>query len=186
MHRMKDIDPWVDSVNKVSTLDRFSGVRGRKVLDTCGGLGYTAMIVKGFGGDVVSVEVDDAMVEIQRRNPWSCGLFVGEGIRRVVGDVREVVGRGFGDGEVDFVMHDPPAMAMCGELYSEEFYRGLWRVTRVGGGLFHYIGDPNSKEGGRLFGGVKERLERAGWRDVKVEKEAYGVTAIRANTQNNR
>lgn len=49
-----------------------------------------------------------------------------------------------------------------------------------GGGLFHYIGDPGSAESGRLFRGVKDRLVEAGFQDVKVAKEAFGVAATAA------
>lgn len=77
----------------------------------------------------------------------------------------------------DAAVHDPPANAMSGELYSLEVYRALRRLLRPGGVLFHYVGDPASKASGRLFKGVLQRLREAGF-DAKTTPAAYGITAV--------
>ena len=53
----------------------------------------------------------------------------------------------------------------------------LRRVLQTGGTLYHYIGNPDSTEGGRLFSGVCARLADAGFNSVSVVKGAFGVTA---------
>ena len=77
------------------------------------------------------------------------------------------------------MIHDPPARALCkeGDLYGARFYGELRRVLKPGGTLFHYVGNPESKEGGRLFGGVRERLAQAGFASIATAKDAFGITA---------
>ena len=70
---------------------------------------------------VVTIELDEAMVEIQRANPWSERLFEpgpdqGE-IRRLLGDATVLLPQ-LPAACFDFVIHDPPANALAGELYS--------------------------------------------------------------------
>jgi uncharacterized protein len=126
---------------------------------------------------VVTVELDPVMAEdLCRRNPWSEELFTSGKIERRMGDACEVVAL-LEDGSFDVAVHDPPAQAMGGELYSGEFYAQLARVLRPGGGVFHYIGDPTSVESGRLFRGVKDRMVAAGFENVQIAEETYGLTA---------
>ncbi len=55
----------------------------------------------------------------------------------------------------DVVVHDPPARALCNtDLYGLRFYKDLHRcLKKPGGVLFHYIGNPSSKESGGLYKG---------------------------------
>jgi len=125
---------------------------------------------------VVTIELDPAMVELQRANPWSRQLFDDPKITRLLGDAAEVL-PALPEGYFDAAVHDPPANAMSGELYSLEMYRALRRLLRPGGVLFHYVGDPASKASGRLFKGVLQRLREAGF-DAKTTPAAYGITAV--------
>jgi predicted methyltransferase len=79
----------------------------------------------------------------------------------------------------DAILHDPPTMSLAGDLYSQEFYRELFRVLRRGGKLFHYIGDPESKFGANTTRGVMQRLKNAGFRTVKPARQAFGVLALK-------
>lgn len=175
MHRLKNTDPAADTDAKLRAVGK-SFLRG-EVLDVCTGLGYTAIAAAEASGvsAVTTIELDPAVVSIQRRNPWSQALFAGEKIQRVEGDATVVL-RELPDEWFSVVIHDPPARAMGGELYSREFYNELRRVCKVGARLFHYIGDPASQESGRLYRGVMKRLKEAGFRDLKKDVEAYGVT----------
>lgn len=175
MHRMRDTDPGLDTLEKVAAL-RPHG----RVLDVCTGLGYTAVRMGTMDevSEVVTVERDEGVVEIQGRNPWSKGLFEMEKVRRVEMDAVEFV-RGVEDEWFDTVLHDPPARVLGGELFAQSFYMELARVMRVGGRLFHYIGDPESRESGRLYDGVVRRLREAGFERVDLAKKAFGVTAVR-------
>ena len=173
MHRVKGTDPIADTKQKIRALGR---ARGR-VLDTATGLGYTAIELAKAAIQVVTVELDPAAIDIARRNPWSRGLFERPNIRIVTGDVFEAVDE-FADSHFDAVLHDPPTLALAGELYSGEFYRKLHRVLRHGGKLFHYIGDPDSAVGASTTRGVMRRLGDAGFREIKRQPRAFGVSAI--------
>jgi predicted methyltransferase len=180
MHRFSGTDPGLDTAAKIAALERACGGAARgKALDICTGLGYTAIGLAACPGvgRVVTIELDPVIADdVSRRNPWSEELFVSAKIERVVGDACQVVAAMEG-GAFDVVVHDPPAQAMGGELYAGKFYDELCRVMKAGGCLFHYVGDPGSVESGRLFRGVRARLIAAGFENVCVAEEAFGVTA---------
>ncbi|BCX05813.1 MAG: hypothetical protein KatS3mg053_3751 [Candidatus Roseilinea sp.] len=172
MHRIKDTDPYHDTLAKIEAA---SPRRGR-VLDTCTGLGYTAIEAAKIADEVTTIELDPAAQEIARLNPWSQALFDNPKIVRIIGDSYDEVQR-FDDAYFSRIIHDPPTFALAGDLYSADFYAELFRVLQPGGRLFHYIGDLDSTSGNRTARGVVERLKRAGFRRVTPRPEAFGVVA---------
>ena len=85
----------------------------------------------------------------------------------------------FPSSSYDCIIHDPPARAICStDLYGINFYKELRRVLKDGGQLYHYIGNPDSKESGSLYAGVLSRLTQAGFRAPKDCKSAFGLTVI--------
>lgn len=172
MHRIRGIDPAEDTRRKLDPLGRLEGAR---LLDTATGLGYTAIEGAGRGARVVTVEWDPAVDSVTRRNPWSAELFDNAAIERRSGDVAEEIAA-FDDDAFDAVLHDPPVIELAGDLYGGEFYRQLHRVLRRGGRLFHYIGNPDSRSGARVLGGVLRRLGDAGFAEVRRQPEAFGVS----------
>ena len=174
MHRIKDTDPHRDTLAKVKAA---SLARGR-VLDTCTGLGYTAIQAARLADEVITIELDPATQEVARLNPWSQALFDDPKIRRIIGDSYDEVAR-FDDAAFSRIIHDPPTFALAGDLYSADFYAELYRVLRPGGRLFHYVGDLNSASGSRVWPGVAERLRRAGFQRVTPRPEAFGLVAQR-------
>jgi len=172
MHRIKALDPWRDTTLKVRCLRPVFGV----VLDTATGLGYTAIQLSASADKVITVELDAAVLEIARVNPWSRDLFGNERIEVTEADVLELISE-FPDRFFDRIMHDPPSFALAGELYSASFYRELHRALKPRGRLFHYIGDFASPTGRRVLRGVMRRLADAGFGYVKKRAEAFGVLA---------
>ncbi|NJE05052.1 methyltransferase domain-containing protein [Thermococcus sp. M36] len=174
MHRTKDVNPLQDTRNKVNAV---KPKEGETVLDTCMGLGYTAIEAAKRGAYVITVEKDPNVLELARINPWSRELFTGGKIQIIRGDASEVVKK-FRPGSFDAVIHDPPRFSLAGHLYSEEFYRELYRVLKPGGRLFHYVGNPGKKYRRKdLQKGVMERLRKAGFVGVRRVEEALGVVA---------
>ena len=171
MHRIKDVDPHEDTRRKI----RAANPRGR-VLDTCTGLGYTAIEAARTAEGVVTVEIDPTGLEIARLNPWSAALFEDPKVEQVVGDCFDVV-EGYPDESFSCVVHDPPIMSLAGDLYSTDIYREFHRVLRRNGRLFHYIGDPEGKMGANVTRGVLRRLQDAGFSRVERRPEAFGVVA---------
>ncbi len=174
MHRVEGIDPMQDTLNKLRAVAPVVG----HVLDTCTGLGYTAIEAARTAEHVTTVELDPASIAIARRSPWSRGLFDNPRITRLIGDVWEVV-ETMEDGAFARIIHDPPTFSFAGELYSGEFYAELYRVLSRKGRLFHYIGDPDSKAIQRIMRGVIRRLGEAGFSRVTPSPRAFGVVAYK-------
>ncbi len=178
MHLIKDFDDVLDYSKLVV---RGLGVReGDSVLDTCMGLGYTAIEASkkaGKSGKVVTVELSPAVIAMAKWNPWSRELF--EGRIEVVGEkscydyVQQAK-----DGQFDKIMHDPPRFSKAGELYSRTFYKELFRICKKGGKLFHYVGSLGEKRGD-VMGDAAKRLEECGWKVVKKNKRLQGIFAVK-------
>ena len=173
MHRIKGIDPYADTLNKIKAA-RPSG----QVLDTSMGLGYTAIRAARTSDYVITIELDPAVVEIASQNPWSSELFSNPKIERRIGDSFDEV-ETFDDETFTCVIHDPPTIQLAGDMYSGEFYRSLYRVIQPRGRLFHYIGDLGSPSVSRVARGVIERLKTVGFQSIKKHPDAYGVVALK-------
>jgi predicted methyltransferase len=174
MHRIKGTDPRRDTTAKIKAIAPITG----RVLDTCTGLGYTAIEAAKTAERVITIELDPTAQEMARYNPWSRSLFDNPRIEQIIGDAYEIIAS-FDDREFHIIIHDPPMMSLAGDLYSGEFYRECWRVLRRGGKMFHYIGDPNSKSGARTTKGVVRRLQEAGFTRVVPKPQAFGVAAYK-------
>lgn len=185
MHRIagEGIDPMVDTQGKITGLGLAAG---HSVLDTCMGLGYTAIEAARRvhtptdmkSGHVTTIEYDDASVDMALHNPWSKQLFDESlPIEILRGDSCELI-KNFPTGSFNAVLHDPPARALCRTgMYSTDFYCQLRRVLKDGGRLYHYIGNPESKESGTLYAGIINRLQQAGFSIPKHYQQAFGVLA---------
>jgi len=175
MHRTTGTHPFENATRSARTVVR----PGARVLDTCGGLGYTAIAAARLGAAaVVSVEVDANVRAIARKNPWSAEYFGNPVIELADGDAAGFVSAQ-PDAAFDRVIHDPPRFSRAGELYGAGFYAELARVLRRGGRMFHYTGEPYSRGRGRAFvPGVMKRLRAAGF-EVKRAEQLQGVVARR-------
>jgi uncharacterized protein len=173
MHRIKDVDPYQDTLNKIQAANPVG-----RVLDTATGLGYTAIQAAGTASQVITVELDPTTQEITRYNPWSQELFNNPHIQQIYGDSFEEISR-FEDGSFTRIIHDPPVFSLAGELYSLAFYQQAFRVLRHAGRMFHYIGNPESKSGAGLTSSVTRRLKEAGFSRVVAREQAFGVIAYK-------
>jgi predicted methyltransferase len=174
MHRIKDILPWEHAQSMVAAISPMTG----QVLDTTTGLGYTAILAAHTAESVTAIELDPAVQELCRFNPWSQELFTNPKITQMMGDATDVV-LDMESESFSRILHDPPAFSLSGDLYSGKFYGELYRLLKRGGRLFHYVGDPNSKASGGVTRGVLKRLQEAGFKKVIRHAEAYGVVAYK-------
>ena len=174
MHRIKGIDPHRDTLTKVRTISPLQG----RVLDTCTGLGYTAIQAARVAEEVVTIELDPTVLDVAQLNPWSLPLFDDPRIQQIVGDSFEEI-QAFEDGAFSRILHDPPMFSLAGELYSGECYRHLFRILEPRGRMFHYIGDLESRSGRNVARGVVRRLQEAGFRRVVRKPGAFGLVAYR-------
>jgi len=168
--------PLDDARRKVALVEP----RGKRVLDTCGGLGYFAACCLDAGvAHIQSFEKNADVLWLRTLNPWSPDPDSAEAAGRLRlehADVAEAIA-GLADASFDALLHDPPRFGIAGELYSQAFYGELARVLRKGGRLFHYTGSPNKLTSGRdVPSEVARRLEKAGFR---AELALDGVFATR-------
>jgi hypothetical protein len=172
MHRTKGTTPEADAAEKVGAL----GISGGRVLDTCAGLGYTAIEALRKGcGLVVSIELSPEVLRIARMNPWSRGLFTDGRVHLLIGDSHHLVDS-LTEDFFDYIIHDPPRFAHAGQLYGEEFYADMHRALRAGGRLFHYTGEPGSRfRRVDVMKGVMRRLRGVGFRRLRYHEETMGV-----------
>jgi uncharacterized protein len=165
------VSPYADAQNKVDWIQP----RGKRVLDTCAGLGYfSAWCLEGGAAEVLSFEKNPDVLWLRRLNPWSPRS--DGALRLVQGDVvREITS--LPERSMDAILHDPPRFGIAGELYSQAFYDQLARVLKRRGRLFHYTGTPNKLTSGRdVPREVAARLERAGF---ETRLHGDGVRATR-------
>lgn len=182
MHRVVRTDPGADTRAKLDAIRSARGGQlGGKVLDVCTGLAYTALsaAAEDTVESVITIERDPIVRMMHARNPWSQSVLQHPKITRVSGDASIVTAQ-LEPHSFDVVLHDPPAKPLAGDLYGRAFYRTLFRTCKKGATLFHYIGDPASKDSGRLYRGVVDRMRDVGFRDIKTTAEAFGITATRA------
>ena len=168
MHQKTRITPRQYAVD-VTNFD----IKG-KVLDTCTGLGYTAILASKKADKVVTVEYDDNIIEIAKLNPYSKELFTNKKIEMIRGDVKNAV-KNFKNNEFDIVIHDPPTFKLAGELYGREFYKQLYRVLKINGKLFHYTGRIGIWVGRRFIDEVIKRLKEIGFKDIKKVMDEQAV-----------
>jgi len=174
MHRIKGIDPYRDTLQKIETIAPIVG----HVLDTATGLGYTAIEAAKTAEQVTTIEIEPAALAVARLNPWSQPLFENYKINQIVGDSFDEI-ETFADETFARIIHDPPAFSLAGDLYSGAFYRQLFRVLQRGGRLFHYIGNLESKSGRPVAKGAARRLQEAGFSRVARRPKAFGLVAYK-------
>ncbi|HEU4646664.1 MAG TPA: hypothetical protein VFS80_13990, partial [Burkholderiales bacterium] len=116
------VSPYADAERKVALLRP----RGKTLLDTCGGLGYTAAAcLKGGAKRILSFENNADVIWLRSLNPWSPAA--DEALTLTHADITEAITR-IADASVDAILHDPPRFGIAGELYSQKFYDQLARV----------------------------------------------------------
>jgi uncharacterized protein len=171
MHPTERVSPHADAERKVGLIRP----RGKVILDTCGGLGYTAAAcLKGGAKQILSYEKNDDVIWLRGLNPWSPQA--GGALALTQGDITGHIAT-LSAGSVDAILHDPPRFGIAGELYSQAFYGQLARVLKRKGLLFHYTGSPNKLTTGRdVPREVAKRLRSAGF---KTELSGDGVLATK-------
>lgn len=173
MHISKGTDPFTSA----SAMAQQAVRKGDKVLDCCSGLGYAAIAAHRLGAsEVLSIELSPEVMGLRALNPWSNDLKQA-GIVQRQGSSYELIST-LPAASFDSVIHDPPRFSLAGELYSEEFYREIFRVLRRDGRLFHYTGNPHVvKKGSSFVDGVIHRLKAAGFRHTHKIEHLMGVSA---------
>ena len=172
MHLVKDFKTPLDYSKAV--VRRLGVGEGEIVLDTCTGLGYTAIEASLAAEKVVTCEISRAVLSLAEWNPWSGKLFKNKKIEIIRGDISEEV-RKMDGVSFDAAIHDPPRFSKAGELYSLAFYKELHRTLKHTGRLFHYVGSVGKGRGRSIPDEVTKRLVEAGFREVRYDKGLQGL-----------
>lgn len=174
MHLVKDFEDVFDYSKEI--VGKLEVGKNDTVLDTCMGLGYTAIKASGKARKVVTVELSRAVIAMAKWNPWSRELFESKNIE-IVGEEScfDYVRRAKKDSFTK-IIHDPPRFSRAGELYSSEFYRQLARISRKDALLFHYVGGLGKKRRS-IMEEVAKRLEGCGWGSIRRDERLQGIFA---------
>ena len=149
MQLVKDFKSPLDYSKEIASRLRIG--KNDIVLDTCMGLGYTAIAASKFAQKVITCELSNAVIQLAKWNPFSSDLFSPNShIEIKQGDAASIVG-GFKDKEFDVVIHDPPRFSLAPQLYSSSFYQELFRITKKNARLFHYVDGCREKTFASLF-----------------------------------
>ncbi len=174
MHRYTKLSPKEDTISKINEIKPVKG----KVLDTCCGLGYTAIMAAKDAEVVYTFEWDDNMIYMCEQNPFSKELFKAKNIKLVREDVADGIKK-FQNDFFDRIVHDPPTFKMSPELYSSRFYAELYRVLKRGGKLYHYLPAPQKTKGKNFYINAVKRLKEAGFKNVEYHPESSGAVAVK-------
>ena len=176
MHRFKHLSPKEDTKTRLEEIRPLKGI----ILDTCCGLGYSAItLAEGEAvSKVVSFERDKNVLRICEYNPHSEALFNNKKIElrneSIFTGIKE-----FSDNFFDRVNHDPPTVSFAPELYSDEFYTELYRVMKRGAILYHYCPNPGKTKGAEFWRTIEKMLERNKFQDIKYHERSSGIRATK-------
>jgi len=174
MHRSKDIDPFIDAELKTQLVVS----KGDQVLDTCGGLGYSAIFaLKAGARKIISTEKSRAVITLRNLNPW-LEKYADQRLELIHTDICQEITQ-FGAGFFNSVIHDPPRFTSAtGDLYGKKFYAELFRVMGPHSKLFHYTGSPKKiKTKDTFIKNTIKRLEHSGFKSVCFHDNLQGIYA---------
>jgi len=158
MHKVKLSSPYQDTKEKIELLRPWG-----RVLDTCMGLGYTAILASPYSKEVITFEKDKNVLFLTKINPLSYQIFLDPKIKVKKADITKYIHR-FPLGYFDCVICDPPTFKLAPSLYSVDFYYQLYRVLRKKGRLYHYLPLYRITQGYNFPSKIKRKLEEVGFR----------------------
>ncbi len=146
------------------------------VLDTCCGLGYSAILSSQTAEKVFTFELDKNVIELAKFNPYSSGIFTNKNIKLENKSIADGI-KDFAGSFFDVIIHDPPTFKYSPLLYSENYYRELYRELKKGGIIYHYAPCPQKMKGNVFYKGIIKRMIRCGFTNVYYDERISGVVA---------
>ena len=171
MHRWVLVSPKEDTLSKIKEISPIKG----KVLDTCCGLGYTAIMSAKDAEEVHTFERDEYVIHVAKLNPYSQDLFSNKKIMLMHGDIFQIINKLQGN-FFERVVHDPPTFKYSPELYSKEFYEQIFRVMKKDAILYHYAPWPH-RTGKPMYLRIMNLLSESGFRNIRYSEASSGVVA---------
>ena len=146
------------------------------VLDSGTGLGYSSIIVSKTADKVITVEIDENVIEIAKLNPYSQELFNSRNIKRILGNICGDIKK-FKEKEFNFVILDGGSVKGSEEFFSLENYKEVFRILKHDGKLYHYVPNHQIKRGRDFATEIISRLQKSGFRDIFRDKEGSFLIA---------
>ena len=174
MHRFTFVSPKKDTESKIKEISPMKG----NVLDTCCGLGYTAIMASKDADKVFTFERDQNVLRIAEYNPYSQQLFSNKKIKISEKNIFPEIKK-FKSSFFSRVIHDPPTFKHSPELYSREFHAELFRVLKKDGILYHYCSSPQITKGRLLYPRIARQLKEAGFRGIEYHAGSSGIRALK-------
>lgn len=173
MHRISLVSPKESTYKKIS-IAKPCGV----VLDTCMGLGYTAIAASKSSDKVYTFELDKNVYTLAKLNPVSQDLFKRKNIEIKQRDVSIYIKK-FDSVFFDCIIHDPPTFKISPTLYSTSFYKELYRALKPRGRFFHYTPFYGIKRGINFPLRIKNKLKETGFKIISFVPDEGGILCRR-------
>jgi hypothetical protein len=179
MQLVRDFKTPLEYAKQVVDGLKIPGTGEFTALDTCMGLGYTAIELSRRKSVklVATCELSEAVIALAKWNPYSDALFEKGGKIVIMEGSATEHAKSFETGMFDFVVHDPPRFSHAPELYSADFYRELLRVCKKGARLFHYTGSLGKARGRDIGKETEKRLAASGFRILSRSEKLQGFFA---------
>lgn len=145
------------------------------VLDAGTGLGYTAMAAAKTAKQVTTIEHDPTIVILQKLNPWSQELFTRKNITCIEGDAPDHIKR-MPKESFDAIIYDAGTPRSSGDFFSTENYAETYRILKRNGKIYHYLPQPQVKQGRDFAGEIVKRLLELGLIILeRNERDCYSI-----------
>jgi len=167
MHKLNS--PKNDTENKIKLIRPY-GI----VLDTCMGLGYSAIAAAKSAKNLITFEKDPNVYDLARLNPFSEALFCSKNIEIRKEDISVAV-KSLGESYFDCVIHDPPTFKLAPELFTEAFYQELYRIMKKSGRLFHYTPLYKISQGYDFPSRIEKKLKKTGFKVLEFRPQEGGI-----------
>lgn len=167
MHRVNS--PRQDTIDKIAFLEPIG-----LVLDTCMGLGYTAILASKQAKEVITFEKDKNVYDLTKINPLSRELFCSKNIEIIQKDIVKSV-EDFNSNYFDCIIHDPPTFKLAPELFSQLFYSELYRILKKNGKIFHYTPLYKISHGYDFPSKIKKNLSKTGFKAINFSFQKGGI-----------
>lgn len=172
MHRYSKVSPQEDTLAKIKDVSPIKG----NVLDTCCGLGYTAICASKYANNVHTYERDENVIYLEAINPHSRKLFTDKKIKHNHANIYDEIWT-IADNSFDIIIHDPPTPKYSSLLYSKNFYDELFRVLKGGGTLYHYAPWPHKTRGENFPEIISKNLKKSGFVVIGYKESSSGIIA---------
>ena len=146
------------------------------ILDSGTGLGYSSIILSKTADKVITVEIDENVIEMAKLNPYSKDLFSNKKIKRIIGNICEEIKK-FKNNEFNFVVLDGGSVKGSEEFFSLENYKEVFRVLKSNGKLYHYVPKHQIKRGRDFATEIVSRLKKLGVHKIFRDEEGSYLIA---------